>query len=61
MINSRKHIRAYITANGASTAPVLVEDGVSKGDLPDRVENIINKMTTNGKLIKTGDNYSLPV
>ena len=61
MINSRKHIRAYITTNGASTALVLVEDGVSKGDLPDRVENVINKMTANGKLIKTGDNYSLPV
>ena len=61
MINSRKHIRDYITANGASTARVLVEDSVSKGALPDRVETIIKKMVKNGKLIKTGDDYSLAV
>ena len=61
MVNSRKHIKDYITANGASTAPALVEDSVLKGALPDRVESIINRMTANGKLIKAGENYSLPV
>jgi hypothetical protein len=61
MINSRKHIKDYITANGASTAPVLVQDSVLKGALPDRVEAIIKRMTTNGKLIKSGNDYSLPV
>ena len=61
MINSRKNIKDYITANGASTAPVLVEDGVLKGAPPDRVESIIARMTAHGKLIKAGDDYSLPV
>jgi hypothetical protein len=55
----RKYIKEYITANGPSTAPTLVKDSVLKGALPDRVESIIVRMTANGKLIKSGDDYDI--
>ncbi len=55
----RKYIKEYITANGPSTANELIADSILKGGLPDRIEDIINRMTTNGKLIKSGDDYTI--
>jgi len=55
----RKYIKEYITANGPSTENALVEDCVLKGALPDRAERILEKMTKRGKLIKSGDDYSI--
>ena len=59
MATIRKYIKEYITANGPSTANKLVEDCVLKGALPDRAELILKKMTRNGKLIKSGDDYDI--
>jgi hypothetical protein len=55
----RKYIKEYIIANGPSTEGELVEDSVLKGAYPDRAEIILKKMTDNGKLIKSGDNYDI--
>ncbi len=55
----RKNIREYIIANGPSTENDFVEDSVLKGAYPERVEYILKRMTDNGRLIKSGDNYDL--
>ena len=59
MATIRKYITEYIIANGPSTESDLVEDSVLKGAYPDRAESILRKMTDNGKLIKSGDDYDI--
>ena len=59
MATIRKFINEYITANGPSTAEDLIADSVLKGAYPDRAESILQKMTDNGKLIKSGDDYDI--
>ena len=59
MATIKNDIRAYITANGPSTENALVEDVTSKGAYDDRVRHIIKRMTDNGKLIKSGDDYTI--
>ena len=57
----RKDIRNFITANGASTAETIIADGVAKGSPNWKMQQIIDRQTAKGKLIKTGDDYSFPV
>ena len=59
MTTIRKYIKESIIANGPSTETALVADVTSKGAYDDRVKNILARMTKNGKLIKSGDDYDL--
>lgn len=55
----RKGIKEFLTANGESAKADIVADCVANGARERRVERILERMTTRGKLVQNGDNYVL--
>ena len=56
----RKGIKKFLTDNGASTQAAIVADCIATLTVkPRRVIRVIEQMTGEGEIIKTGDNYDV--
>ena len=56
----RKEIKDFITANGTSSEASIIAACVAAGIRQNRVERVLDRLATRGKLIKVGDDYSFP-
>jgi hypothetical protein len=57
----RKCIKDFLAANGESTTAAIVAGCAENGASEKRVERVLDRMSTRGKIVKNGDSYSLPV
>ena len=55
----RKQIKDYIIANGPSTEAELVTECAKDGVREGRVNRVLERLVTRGKLTESGGDYSL--
>ena len=56
----RREIKNFITANGTSSEASIISACVEAGIRQNRVEDVLNRMTARGRLVKVDNNYSFP-